>query len=196
MRKEHYIRVVEEDRVRQYPLCYSKENKHSIERPSRTKRSRDWSRVGMGYRGEDRAGAWSAICIRTNKRPKWVTATRSIAQRRIIKGDLLGCRVNRSGEEAYVFIENRRTEGWIDTGEGPFVGRSDERLDDQGQLTFHRGKVNTRPGRKAYYEAYYRLSQDPKKGLYMTLQTTAKTKEEAYILRKSIRFPLLIKDNN
>ena len=183
MRKEHYRRVVQTERRRRYP-----ERKHKSQRPKVTQVSRMWSTLGRGYRGEDRAGAWSGLAMRTGATPQWVHSKASVAKRRLMKGDRLGCRVTLAGEAAYERLEERRRRGLPERR--PFEGISGDQVDDRGQLTRARGEPNVMPGRKEHYEAFYRLSQDPKKGRYRTVGTNTADKERGKALLRGRRFPV------
>ena len=183
MRKEHYRRVVQNERRRRYP-----ERKHKSQRPKVTHVSRMWSTIGRGYRGEDRAGAWTGLAMRTGTRPQWVHSKSSVAKRRLMKGDRLGCRVTLTGDDAYERLEERRRRGLPERR--PFEGVDESQRDEAGQLTFARGEPNVMPGRKSHYEAFYRLSQDPKKGRYRTVGTNSTRRDRGKQLLRGRRFPV------
>ena len=103
MRYEHYKRVVKWERRRRYP-----ERKHERERPGLKKVSRMWSRKEKKYEVEERRAAWSGRKKRTGLEPKRVYTKKSVAQRRLKKGDPVGCMVKVGGKGGYERRERRR----------------------------------------------------------------------------------------
>ena len=183
MRKEHYRRVVQNERRRRYP-----HRQHKSQRPKVTHVSRMWSTLGRGYRGEDRAAAWAGLAMRTGATPQWVHSKSSVAKRRLMKGDRLGCRATVSGDAAYERLEERRVRGLAERR--PFEGIERDQVDAAGQLTFSRGEPNVMPGRKTHYEAFYRVSQDAKKGRYRTVGTNSDRRDVGRQLLRGRRFPV------
>ena len=187
MRYEHYKRVVKWERRRRYP-----ERKHERERPGLKKVSRMWSRKEKKYEVEERRAAWSGRKKRTGLEPKRVYTKKSVAQRRLKKGDPVGCMVKVGGKGGYERRERRRGRGMPEMR--PFegvVGEGKGGRDTEGQRTRNVEEPGVMPGRKPHYEAYYRRRQgaEKKKGRYRTIETTAKKQEVAKELLRGRRVP-------
>lgn len=192
MRYEHYERVVRNDRRRRFP-----EREHEVERPGLEKVTRMWGRKGHGYDLEMVAGACSGRRIRTGKMPKRVYTKSSVAERRLKKGDPVGCMVSVSGKEAYGLREQRRVIGRAEMR--PFEGvgvQGKGAVDSRGKVTFHLTQPGVRKARRPHYEEYYKLVNDKsgigqKKGVgrYRSRETGAKTKEVGRARREGRRIP-------
>jgi ribosomal protein L5 len=188
MRQEHYERVVRWDRRNRFP-----ERKHSVERPGLEKVTRMWGRKGHGYQLEMVAGACSARTIRTGKRPTVVYTQCSVAERRLKKGDPVGCMVQVSGKEAYGRREHRRVIGRAEMR--PFEGLGAQgkgAVDSRGKVTFHLSQPGVRRGRRAHYEEYYGLVQEKggkNSGRYRSRETGAKTLPVGRARREGRRRP-------
>jgi ribosomal protein L5 len=176
MRKEHYERVVCWDRRNRFP-----ERKHSVHRPGLEKVTRMWGRKEHGYQLEMVAAASSARTMRTGKRPSVVYTQRSVAERRLKKGDPVGCIVQVNGKEAYGRRENRRVYGRAEMR--PFEGlgiQGKGAVDSRGKVTFHLSQPGVIRGRRIHYEEYYGLVNTLGKGgknsgRYRSRGTGAKT---------------------
>lgn len=162
------------DRRNRFP-----ERKHEVERPGLEKVTRIWGRKGHGYELEIVAGACSGRRIRTGKRPKVVYTQRSVAERRLKKGDPVGCMVAVSGKEAYGRREQRRVTGRAEMR--PFEGlgvQGKGSVDKLGKVTFHLSQPGVRRGRRPHYEEYYKLVNEKggkSSGRYRSRETGAKS---------------------
>lgn len=201
MRYNHYKRVVVWDRRNRYP------NRKSVnEVPGVKKVTRVWSLIGLGFQPKQIPAAWTALERITGQQPKVVTTKKSVAQRRLKEGDPVGCKVTRTGKDAYdrreqwtvrVFPEVRPFEGYKvrqsqDSGSGLVTKGV---VDERGQFTFHMEQPGVIPARKGYYESYFQLvagsSGNHVGGRYRSVETSAKTKEEGVSLIEGRRFPIV-----
>lgn len=102
--------------------------------------------------------------------------------------------IRKSTKEDLGIEDTRR--GFEDTRRGTerSIELGDSVVDDRGQLTFHMEQPGGIPARASYYEAYFNLvlgsSGNNAGGRYISVHTTARTKEEGVGLREGRRFPL------
>jgi hypothetical protein len=117
--------------------------------------------------------------MRTGKRPSVVYTRSSVAERRLKKGDPIGCMVKVSGKEAYARREHRRVMGREEMR--PFEGlgaQGNGTVDSRGKVTFHLSQPGVRRGRRAHYEEYYSLVQEKggqPSGRYRSRETGAES---------------------
>lgn len=176
MRYEHYERVVRWDRRARFP-----ERAHEVERPGVDQVTRIWGRKGHGYELDMVAGACSGRRMRTGRMPKRVYTKRSVAERRLKKGDPVGCMVKVSGKEVYGRREQRRVMGRAEMR--PFEGlgvQGKGTVDSRGKVTFHLTQPGVRNARRPHYEEYYKLVNEKggnrkSCGRYRSRETGAKT---------------------
>jgi ribosomal protein L5 len=155
MRYEHYERVVRWDRRNRFP-----ERAHEVQRPGLEKITRIWGRKAHGYDLAMVSAVSGGRHMRTGRRPKRVYTKRSVASRRLKKGDPVGCMVQVSGKEAYGRREQRMVLGRPEMR--PFSGLGTQgkgTVDQRGKVTFHLSQPGVRRPRRAHYEEYYGLVQ-------------------------------------
>lgn len=201
MRYDHYQRVVQWDRRDKFP-----HRKSGNEIPKVKKVTRMWSLIGLGFQPKWIPAAWTALDLMTGQKPQRVYTKKSVAQRRLKEGDPIGCKVTVTGKSAYdrreqwtrrVFPEVRPFNGFPrhfdDKGKELKTGI----VDNGGQRTFHMEQPGVIPARTSYYEAYFQLvmgsSGSHAGGRYRSVETTAKTPEEAMALMQGRRFPRVVK---
>lgn len=191
MRYEHYERVVRWDRRTRFP-----EREHEVERPGVEHLTRIWGRKGHGYALDMVAGASSGRRMRTGRRPKRVYTKKSVAERRLKKGDPVGCMVKVSGKEAYGRREQRRVMGRPEIR--PFKGLGTQgkgTVDSRGKVTFHLSQPGVRGARRPHYEEYYKLvhekgvGEGKGHGRYRSRETGAKSLEVGIARREGRRIP-------
>ena len=188
MRYEHYERVVRWDRRARFP-----EREHEIERPGLEKVTRIWGRKEHGYELGIVAAASSGRRIRTGERPKRVYTQQSVAERRLKKGDPVGCIVKVSGKEAYRRRESRRVIGRAEIR--PFNGLGSQGKgvrDERGKVTFHLPQPGVRRSRRPHYEEYYQLVNEKggkAEGRVRSRETGAKTRPVGRARREGRRRP-------
>jgi ribosomal protein L5 len=189
MRKEHYERVVRWDRRRRFP-----ERKHGEERPEVKKVTRMWGRKGQGYKVGRVTAACSGRRRRTGRRPERVYTKKSVAERRLEKGDPIGCMVKVSGKEAYVRREKRRVR---ERGEMRRQGMEGKLgVDKEGNITRDVGNPGGLLGRKRYREERGGLMEvGGKYGRYRSremggVKSGKKTREVGKARREGRRVPV------
>lgn len=186
MRYEHYERVVRWDRRNRFPERGSVES-----RPGLEKRTRMWGRKEHGYGLEEVMLASSAMGMRTGKRPSLVHTRMSVAERRLKKGDAVGCMVKRTGKEAYGMLEERRVMGrpeMLEAG-GGLSKQGKGTVDSSGKMSFHRSNPGVLSSLRMHYEEYYPLVSKPSCGRYRSVDTGAKSRPVGRARREGRRRP-------
>lgn len=207
MRYDHYKRVVQWDRRQRFPYRQSGNQIPKVEKVTRM-----WSLIGLGFQPQYVPAAWTALELMTGQEPKIVYTKKSVAQRRLKEGDPIGCKVTRTGKNAYdrreqwlvmVFPERRPFAGFevrkmkkdVLDGESTAKARTTTGIvDEKGQLTFHMEQPGAIPARSSYYESYFQLvvgsSGKNAGGRFRSVHTSAQTKEEGVALMQGRRFPV------
>ena len=129
-------------------------------RPGLEKITRMWGRKAHGYELGMVSAASSGRHMRTGQMPQRVYTKRSVAERRLKKGDPVGCMVRQSGKEAYALLEHRMVRGRPEMR--PFVGLGAQgkgAVDRRGKVTFHLSQPGVLLPLLAHYEEYYGLVQ-------------------------------------
>ena len=205
MRYEHYKRVVRQDRRNRFP-----ERGHGVERPGVEKVTRVWGRKSHGYGVGRVGGVSSGRRMRTGKRPKRVKTTKAVAERRLQKGDVVGCMLTVSSKGAYERRENRRVRGRpCRSGfQGKGLGvQGKGTVDERGKVTFHLEQPGQRPVRSSHYEEFYKLRKGGERskgrsshqtksgegdvGRYRSRQTGAKSRPVGRARREGRRRPVV-----
>jgi ribosomal protein L5 len=186
MRYEHYKRVVQWDRKDMYP-----ERKHEVDRPRLDQVTRVWGRKGRGFDPSYVRSAWSALHMITGQEPRRLYTKKSVAHRRLKEGDPVGCQVIVSGKPGYERREQRIARVRPEIRPFTGFGRKGNGMDDKGQRTFHLEQPGVRPARTPYYEEYYPFIRGKGAGTarYLSLHTTARTKEIGEALLRGRRVP-------
>lgn len=146
--------------------------------------------MGMDFQPVALAAAWTGRYLRTGKKPEWVLAKQSMAKRRIMRGDYLGCRVHRNEKETYERREERRGKEFNNQTDRPFEGFPFDSVDHRGQRTFSLGRANETFARSPFYETFYSVSQDPVKSRYLTVKTSSNDASQGGRVRSGRRVPM------
>lgn len=182
MRREHYERVVRWDRRARFP-----EREHKEVVPGVKKVTRRWGRKSQGYEVGRVAAASSARRIVGGQRPKVRYTKTSVASRRLVKGDPVGCSVEVVGKQAYRRREQRIRVGLPEMR--PFEGIGGvETVDEQGNVCFQVTQPGVRGVRRSHYEEYEKLVQGTS-GRWVIIETGAKTRPVGLARREGRRVP-------
>jgi ribosomal protein L5 len=203
MRYEHYKRVVRQDRRNRFP-----ERGHGVDRPGVEKVTRIWGRKSKGYAVGRVGGVCSGRRRRTGERPKRVYTKKAVAERRLQKGEVVGCIVTVSDKGAYERREKRMVRGRPrrTTFQGKGLGeQGNGTVDKRGKVSFHLEQPGQRPARSQHYEEFYKVVEGGKKagmaskgagseggatGRYRSRQTGAKTRPVGRARREGRRRPV------
>lgn len=161
MRYEHYKRVVRQDRRNRFP-----ERGKGVERPGVEKVTRIWGRKEKGYEVGRVGGVCSGRRIRTGEIPKRVYTKKAVAERRLQKGEVVGCIVTVSEKGAYERREKRRVRGRPMRSTFQGKGRGEQgngTVDTRGKVTFNFEQPGQRPSRSPHYEEYYKVTSSTSK---------------------------------
>jgi hypothetical protein len=188
MRYEHYKRVVRQDRRNRFP-----ERGHGVDRPGVEQVTRMWGRKSKGYAVGMVGGVCSGRRMRTGEIPKRVYTKTSVAERRLQKGEVVGCIVKVGEKGAYERREKRRVRGRPRRSTFQGKGRGEQgngTVDERGKVTFHFEQVGQRPARSQHYEEYYKVVQGGEAGRYRSRQTGAKSRAVGMARREGRRRPV------
>lgn len=182
MRKEHYERVVRWDRRARFP-----EREHKDGVPGLKKITRRWGRKNQGFEVGRVGAASSARRILTGQRPKVRHTKTSVASRRLVKGDPVGCSVEVTGKQAYRRREQRRMVGLPEIRPFEGIGNTGA-VDEQGNVCFQVSQPGVRGVRRSHYEEYEKLVQGTS-GRWVIVETEAQTRTIGRARREGRRVP-------
>ena len=130
---------------------------------------------------------YGVLLRRTGQHPQIIRTTKSVSSYRLMVGDVVGAKTTRTGNAMYAFLDNLVSN--VRPNTRPFSGIPMTSLDDKGNFTFFVKQPIAFSELGTYYEVLLPLCSKP--GLYITIETNCKTKEEAISLLTSLKVPLV-----
>ena len=128
--------------------------------------------------------------------PKRVYTKKAVAERRLQKGEVVGCKVQVSEKGAYERREKRMVRGRprMSTFQGKGLAtQGNGTVDKRGKVTFNFEQAGQRPGRSEHYEEYYKVVEGGEGaggGRYISIQTGAKSRPVGRARREGRRRPV------
>ncbi len=108
-----------------------------------------------------------------------------------MKGDLVGVKVHLTGESMYAFLDHRVS--IVLPQVRPFYGLEENMVDDNGNISFPIKQPMVFPALEKFYEVFLPLCS--KTGLYVTRETSCKSRNESRALLTSLQVPLVPNTN-
>ena len=130
---------------------------------------------------------YGVLLRRTGQHPQIVRTTKSVSSYRLMVGDVVGVKTTRTGNAMYSFLDHLVSD--VRPNTRPFSGIPITSLDDKGNFTYFVKQPMAFSELGSYYEVLLPVCSKP--GLYITIETDCKSKEEAISLLTSLKIPLV-----